>query len=163
NGACRSPWRGAPGARRSRHGAGHAARLSSAAGADGASRVTPGELLVGAPEQFVEANRRDMELARGRVARLKAMPSPRGLAEALGAYDDAIGALSDASSRASVARNAHPTAAMRDAAERCEQEVDALSTELSLDRGIYEALRQIGDSGAGAQTRLYLQRVLRDC
>ena len=64
--------------------------------------MTPGELLVGTPEQFALANRRDMELARGRVARLKAMPSPRGLAEALGAYDDAVGALADASSRASV-------------------------------------------------------------
>ena len=124
--------------------------------------MTPGELLVGSPEQFALANRRDMELARGRVARLKAMPSPRGLADALCAYDDAIGALSDASSRASVARNAHPSAAMRDAAERCEQEVDALSTELSLDRGIYEALREIDVSGADAQTRFYLQRVLRD-
>src|SRR5256886_16648861 len=124
--------------------------------------VTPGELLVGSPEQFALANRRDMELARGRVARLKAMPSPRGLADALCAYDDAIGALSDASSRASVARNAHPSAAMRDAAERCEPEVDALSTELSLDRGIYEALRELDVSGADAQTRFYLHRVLRD-
>ena len=66
--------------------------------------MTPGELLVGSPEQFALANRRDMELARGRVARLKAMPSPRGLADALCAYDDAIGALSDASSRASASR-----------------------------------------------------------
>ena len=124
--------------------------------------MNPAELLIGAPEQFLEANRRDMEVARSRVVRLKAMPAPRKLEEALGAYDDAVGALSDASSRASVARNAHPSVAMRDAAERCEQEVDALSTELSLDRGIYEALRDLDASAADAPTRFYLQRVLRD-
>jgi thimet oligopeptidase len=124
--------------------------------------VSPGELLAGTPEELVVANRRDMELARARVARLKAMPSPRTVEEALGAYDAAAGALSDASSRASVARNAHPSPGMREAAERCEQEVDALSTELSLDRGIYDALREIDVSGADSPTRYYLYRVLRD-
>ena len=117
---------------------------------------------MGPPEQFADANRRDMEVARARVLQLKAMPAPRALDEALGAYDDAVGALSDASARASVARNAHPSAAMREAAERCEQEVDALSTEISLDRGIYEALRDLDASRADAPTRFYLQRVLRD-
>ena len=124
--------------------------------------MSPGELLASSPEQLALANRRDMELARARVARLKAMPSPRTVEEGLGAYDEAVSALSDASSRASVARNAHPSAAMREVAERCEQEVDALSTELSLDRGIYDALREIDLSGADAKARFYLHRVLRD-
>jgi thimet oligopeptidase len=118
--------------------------------------------LAGTPEELFLANRRDMDLARARVARLKAMPSPRPLEEALGAYDEAATALSDASSRASVARNAHPSAAMREAGERCEQEVDALSTELSLDRGVYDALREIDASAADGPTRHYLERVLRD-
>src|SRR5439155_4240934 len=142
--------------------AGHLARLPGAAGSDGARRVSPGELLCGSPEELVQANRRDMDLARARVARLKAMPSPRTVEEALGAYDEAATALSDASSRASVARNAHPSAAVREAAERCEQEVDALSTELSLDRGVYDALREIDASAADGPTRHYLHRLLRD-
>ena len=124
--------------------------------------MSPGELLCGSPEELVLANRRDMDLARARVARLKAMPSPRTVEEALGAYDEAATALSDASSRASVARNAHPSAAVREAAERCEQEVDALSTELSLDRGVYDALREIDASAADGPTRHYLHRLLRD-
>jgi thimet oligopeptidase len=51
---------------------------------------------------------------------------------------------------------------MRDAAEVCEQEVEALSTEMSLDRAIYEALRDLDVSGDDAATRFYLWRVLRD-
>jgi thimet oligopeptidase len=124
--------------------------------------VSPAELLTGGPDELAAANRRDMELARARVTRLKEMSAPRRLGEALAAYDEATGALSDASARASVARNAHPSAAMRDAAEICEQEVEALSTEMSLDRGIYEALRDLDASGADAPTRFYLERVLRD-
>ena len=124
--------------------------------------MNPAELLTGKPEQLVEANRRDMDLARSRVARLKEMAAPRRLADALGAYDEAMGALSDASARASVARNAHPSAAMRDAAEVCEQQVEALSTEMSLDRGIYDALRDLDASAEDASTRFYLARVLRD-
>ena len=124
--------------------------------------MSPGELLAGSPEGLVLANRRDMDLARARVAHLKAMPGPRTVEEALAAYDEAATALSDASSRASVARNAHPSAAVREAGERCEQEVDALATELSLDRGIYDALREIDASAAEAPTRHYLHRLLRD-
>jgi thimet oligopeptidase len=124
--------------------------------------VNPAELLTGSPDQLVAANRRDMDLARSRVARLKEMASPRRLRDALGAYDEATGALSDASARASVARNAHPSAPMRDVAELCEQEVEALSTEMSLDRGIYEGLRELDASGEDEPTRFYLARVLRD-
>jgi Zn-dependent oligopeptidase len=127
-----------------------------------AAEPAPAGLLVGAPEQLVEATRRDMRLARAQVARLKTMPAPRRLEDALGAYDDAIGALADASALASVARNAHPSAPMREAAELCEQEVNALSTELSLDRGIYEALRDLDASRAEPATQFYLRRVLRD-
>jgi thimet oligopeptidase len=124
--------------------------------------VTPAELLCGEPPALVEANRQAMDEARAAVARLKGMSSPRDLFAGLGAHDDAVAALSDASSRASIARNAHPSSAMRDAAERCEQEVEALSTELSLDRGIYDALRGLDASGADPATRHYLDRLLRD-
>ena len=78
---------------------------------------TPGERELDKYREQLRAMTSDdvdlLSVEEGIVTRLKAMSSPRGLAEALDAYDDAIGALSDASSRASVARNAHPSAAMR--------------------------------------------------
>jgi thimet oligopeptidase len=80
----------------------------------------------------------------------------------LQAYDEAMGALGDAAARASVCRNAHPDAKMRDAADQCEQEVDALATELSLDRGVYDTLAAIDIDGADAATKYYVQKTLRD-
>jgi thimet oligopeptidase len=124
--------------------------------------MTAAELLVGKPEAFEQANQKALQQAEALVAKLKSSPAPRATAVTLAAFDDAMAALSDASSRASVARNAHPASAMRDVAERCEQQVDALATRLSLDRGIYDALRELSVEGEDAPTRFYLQRTLRD-
>src|SRR5439155_139850 len=67
-----------------------------------------------------------------------------------------------ASARASLLRSVHPDAAMRDAGERCEQEAEALSTELALDPEVYAPLSRIDASGEDEDTRWYLFRVLRD-
>src|SRR5213080_1661461 len=68
---------------------------------------------------------------RDAVVRLKAQPPSL---QSLRAWDEATSAISNASARASLLRSVHPDAAMRDAGERCEQEAEALSTELALDR-----------------------------
>ena len=94
---------------------------------------------------------------------LYGMTMPRDPQAALEAYDEAMGALGDAAARASVCRNAHPDAKMRDAADHCEQEVDALATELSLDRGVYDTLAAIDLDGADARhASYYVQKTLRD-
>ena len=112
--------------------------------------MTVARLLTGTPDQFIAASNADIERARQAVARLKAGE------DALVQWDLAVKALGDAGSRASVLRNAHPDPAMRDAAERCEQEVEAFNTGLSLDPAIYAALAAVpGDD-------FYLQRTLRD-
>jgi thimet oligopeptidase len=102
-----------------------------------------------------------MARARDLAAALKASP-PADRDGALDLFDGAFGALSEAASRASLARNVHPDAKVRDAAEVCEQEVDALSTELSLDRGLYDALAAVPLDGAPAATRYLVEKSLRD-
>ncbi len=119
-------------------------------------------VLTGTPESLLAACRADMQRARQGIAILYGMTSPRDPEAALQAYDEAMGALGDAAARASVCRNAHPDPKMRDAADQCEQEVDALATELSLDRGVYDALAAIDVEGADAATRYYVQKTLRD-
>jgi thimet oligopeptidase len=116
--------------------------------------------LCGSPDDLAAGCRADMERARAEAARAKSAGGDRG--ETLRAFDAAFAALSEAASRASLARNVHPEAAMRDAAERCEQEVDALSTELSLDRGLYDALAALDVSGEDAETRHLVEKSLRD-
>src|SRR2546428_322970 len=51
---------------------------------------------------------------------------------------------------------------MRDAGERCEQEAEALSTELALDPEVYAPLSRVDAEGEEEATLWYLFRVLRD-
>jgi thimet oligopeptidase len=120
--------------------------------------------LAGTPEAFVAGCRADLARARAEAARLRDLPAPRPLLPALEAFDAAFSALAEAASRASLARNVHPDPALREAAEGCEQEAAALSTRLSLDRTLYEALRELEPSAAGADpaTRFFLEKSLRD-
>jgi thimet oligopeptidase len=119
-------------------------------------------VLAGTPESLLAACRADMQRAKQGIAILYGMTAPRDPGAALQAYDEAMGALGDAAARASVCRNAHPDPKMRDAADQCEQEIDGLATEMSLDRGVYETLAAIDLDGEDAATRYYVQKTLRD-
>ena len=119
-------------------------------------------VLTTTPEALLDACRADMARAKERVAELHALAAGHDPLGALQAYDDAMAALGDAAARASVCRNAHPAQPMRDAADQCEQEVDALATELSLDRRIYDALALIDPANSDGATRYLLHKSLRD-
>jgi len=116
--------------------------------------------LTATPDDFTRGCREAIARARAAADRLAAAPpDPEA---ALREYDDAFGALSDAAARASLARNVHPDARLREAAEACEQEVDAAATELSLDPRLYEALRHLDLSGLDPVARYLGEKALRD-
>lgn len=117
--------------------------------------------LCGTPEAFARGCRRDMDEARAFADRARSIGSGDPVA-VLRAIDGAFGAVSEAAARASLARNVHPDPEMREIAEAQEQEVDALSTALSLDQGLYEALRALDVAGEDAATRHLLEKGLRD-
>ncbi len=118
--------------------------------------------LIATPEQFQATSRAAMQLAREKIAALKSLPSDaRGIA-VLALFDQASAAIGDASAVASVARNAHPDGAMRAVAEICEQELDALATQLGLDREVFHALEKLDLSNEDQATQHYLSRTLRD-
>ena len=96
-----------------------------------------------------------------KVERLRATPS-LSRDEALGLFDDAFAELGNAAAQASLLRNVHPSAEVRDAAERDEQEIDAFQTGLSLDRGLHDALARVDLDGADAATRWMVEKALRD-
>jgi thimet oligopeptidase len=118
--------------------------------------------LTGTVAGFQEACRQDIQQAREIIARFKALPAPRETVAALGLYDDAGAILADASGRASVAANSHPDEAMRTAAHECEQAVDKASTEISLDRGVYDVLASLDLGKQDEATRHYVANELRD-
>jgi thimet oligopeptidase len=117
--------------------------------------------LCGTSDGLTAGCRADMDRARAEAGRARSAAGRDGAA-VLRAFDTAFAALADAAARASLARNVHPDPAMRDAAESAEREVDALSTELSLDRGLYDALRSVDPSGDDAATRYLVEKSLRD-
>jgi len=122
----------------------------------------PALALVAAPDEFTRGCREDIALAREEAERLAAMRPPRDREAALAAYDAIFGALAEAASRASLARNVHPDPRLRDTAEACEQEVDAAATELSLDPRLYAALRELDLEGLDPASRYLAEKALRD-
>ncbi|HXQ21009.1 MAG TPA: hypothetical protein VN812_05000, partial [Candidatus Acidoferrales bacterium] len=139
-----------------------AALCASSLAADKAPAPGAATILAGTPEQYLSACHADMDRAKSQMAALKAMKAPRDPIPALDAYDEAELALANALFRSGLAREVEPTAEMRTAAEKCEQEADALNTDFSLDRSIYDALTGLDRSKLDAETKFYLERTRRD-
>lgn len=117
-------------------------------------------LLTQGPEVFSRACRTDLDAARALRGKLVALDGKKQPAELLTTYDALMSHVQLAGSRASVARNAHPEAAIRDAADACEKEAETLASELSLDRGLYDALASVDLEPLDATTRHWVEREL---
>jgi len=114
------------------------------------------------PDAFRRSGEEAMAAARAGIDRLKALRPPHDVNQVLEVYDEAMAALDDAAARASVVRNSHPDAAMRDAAEAAEQALETLATDIRMDRGVYDVLSALDLSSQDAQTRKWMEKVLRD-
>ncbi|HUQ50535.1 MAG TPA: M3 family metallopeptidase [Terriglobales bacterium] len=137
--------------------------LTSAAFAQGDAPKFPGAALVGGDvKTFDAACKKDIAYARSEIVRLKAMKTPRDTAQALQALDNANLALNFASSRADITQQVQPAQDMRDTAEKCGQEVSAVATEISLDRGVYEAIAALDVTKADADTKYLVKQTLND-
>lgn len=75
-------------------------------------------------------------------------------------YDNACLELANAAARMSLAKSVHPDAAMRETAETCEQKIEALNVELSLDGKVYAALKQVDVSTEDAATQKWMEKTL---
>lgn len=130
----------------------------------GAARLEPdaGRHLATTPERFLASCLADIQRARAHVETLMALRAPRDTVAALTAYDDAIALLDDAVGRSGIAASAHPDADFREAGRRCEQDVEAARTDISLDHRLYRALTSLRLDGQDAATRRWVARVLRD-
>ncbi|WXH28192.1 Oligopeptidase A [Myxococcus stipitatus] len=142
---------------------GSSARTSERASGVHASLVPrAGLLLAATPERFMEACRRDIQEVRKAVARLTSpRPEHAPAEEVLTTYDDAIALLDDAVGRSGIGASVHPDSAFRAAAERCEQAVERVRTDISLDRRVYDALASLDLEHQDAVTRRWVARVLR--
>ncbi|MCD6640154.1 MAG: Zn-dependent oligopeptidase [Nocardioides sp.] len=109
------------------------------------------------------AERGDGQLAEARrlVDELKANPPAEALA-ALRRWDAVQTAIDNAASIASLFAEVHPEEPVRDRADELMQEVQKLSTDLSLDQDLYAVLAGLSPDGLDADATRVLERTLRD-
>jgi len=77
-------------------------------------------------------------------------------------YDDLQLELDAVGSQAELIRSVHPDAKVRETAEKVSQRASALATEVSLNRDVFDAIKALDVSAADAETKYYVQRLLRD-
>lgn len=114
------------------------------------------------PETLLAATRAALATARSELQTLLAVTGPRTEADTLGPYQRLQLALSNAGHRAGLLSEVHPDRPLREAAEAGVQEISAYATELSLHRGLYQALVSVSLEGLAPDTRRFLEHTLRD-
>lgn len=102
-----------------------------------------------------------LDQARSLVAAFKKTP-PTGALETLHAWNDIHVALAGAAGVAGVYAEADPNSAVRDAAERAMQRLDAYSTELGMDGDLFAILSGVKPAGLDASAQRFLDHTLRD-
>jgi len=138
------------------------AQKSAAAQKNDSPKFPGAALLSGSVDAFKAACTQDIEYAKAEIARLKAMKAPRNTEQTLQALDNANLALSFASNRSDGAQQTSPVKEMREAGEVCGQEVSKVATEISLDRGVYDAIVALDAKSADPETRYLIQQTLTD-
>src|SRR5262249_43085865 len=144
----------------------NAAVLAKTGFATTAAKPTPVQapFWTGKPDAKQFAAREDEAIARAKadVAKMLAVSAARTMANTLEPYNDALTELAGASGQSGLMEEVHPDSAMRAEAEAASRRVNAYSTELSLDRKVYDALKTMDLTGADAETRYFVERTLRD-
>lgn len=118
-------------------------------------------LLAGPIADMSAACEATLSRAREWVSKLKALP-PANDARVLALYDDVTAAMSNMGARVGLAKEVHPDQAFRQECESCEQQLEAYNVELSLDRGLYDALARVEVAGLDAVSAFWLFKTLRE-
>lgn len=126
------------------------------------AKVNPAQDARGDGAALAARCARSIEAARALRSQIVGDKAPRTHGSVLEPYNRLRVALDNAANEASLMRVVHPEAGVREAAEKCEQEVSALGTELDLDRGLYEAFVALDLSKEDALTQRYVKNLLRD-
>ncbi|HYG92836.1 MAG TPA: M3 family metallopeptidase [Nocardioides sp.] len=103
----------------------------------------------------------ELDRARGLVDRLRTDP-PADVPEVLRTWDRATGHLGNVAAMGSLFGNVHPDPAVRELGDELEQEADRLSTEWSLDRGLYEVFAALDPAGLDELATRLLTKVQKD-
>jgi thimet oligopeptidase len=136
-----------------------ASRTTDVAGGGGNAPFLTGITDAGSFQRASEAR---LARARETLDRLIAVKGSRTIDNTLKPFDDVLLELDAVGSQANLLQNVHPDDTMRKTAEDVSQKASAAGTELSLNRGAYDALVALDISREDPETRYYVQRTLRD-
>ena len=100
--------------------------------------------------------------ARAALNRMVAVKGTRTIANTLAPYDEIWRQVDMAASQSGLMEQASPDSATRATAEALSQEISKFTTELSLDRRVYDALVAMSRTGADDETKHYLEKTLRE-
>ena len=100
--------------------------------------------------------------AKAVLAQMLAVKGARTIEDTLRPYDNVLLELDAVGSQAQLVQSVHPVEGVRQTAEKVSQRAGTFGTELSLNRGVYDALASLDASKADAETQYYLKRTLRD-
>src|SRR5215472_13640164 len=114
------------------------------------------------PETLLTDTRAALATARSELQTLLDVKGARAEGDTLAPYQRLQLALSNAGHRAGLLSEVHPDKPMREAAETAVQEISAYATELSLHRGLYDALASVPAEGLAPDTQRLLEHTLRD-
>ncbi len=101
-----------------------------------------------------------LDAAKKFIDAIAAAKGPRTIENTLRPYDDATRELDSAGYFSYLREEVAPDAAYREAATEATRKVSAAQTDLSLNRGVYDALAAVDLSGADAATKFYVGRQL---
>jgi thimet oligopeptidase len=93
---------------------------------------------------------------------LLSVTGQRTIENTLKPYDEILTYLDAANSQSSLIEQVHPDSSVRSMAEKMTQKISAFATDLSINRGVYEALRTLEELVVDQATGHYLTRTLRD-
>lgn len=113
-------------------------------------------------ETFAKLQEERLEKAQKAVETLIAVTVERTVENTLVPFDEARLYLDAAAEQASLLTEVHPNEDFRTQSEKISQKISAFSTDLSLNREVYEAVAQIDLRGADAETSYYVGKILQD-
>ena len=114
------------------------------------------------PDSLTAETRSAVSTARSELQALLDVRGARTVENTLQPYHRLQVVLANAGHRAGLFSEVHPARPLREAAETAVQEISALATELSLHRGLYDALSALPLEGMPPDTRRYVEHTLRD-
>ncbi len=127
-----------------------------------AKMTRPGLLFVNDPAQVTKRSEAMLARARAILGRIVRVRGRRTVVNTLQPFNELSNLISQVGLQGQLLFNVHTAAAVRDAANKAFLAADSLSTEISLNRELYDAFAALDVSRADGETRYAVTKILRD-